>query len=359
MTRRRLKIKGWPEQDRLAWEAMVRPGSLLRRGGAFAHLRASTLWSREQSYGHWLAYCQQQGVDLQATDTVGRASADLIDGWAEDMADLCWTTRNTRLVGLRMVLEGIMPDTPQDLLRALCREAEWHANRQVRKGKIGRVLPTGQIVQAGLQHLTAVEDIRFQDATRFRDGLIVASLAFFALRIGNFRDLEIGRSFLIRPGGFDISLSGAETKNHRALEKEVPDFLIPPLQHYLDVYRPILLAKSATPHDLLWVNDWGNRYSHSSLGARISRLTKKMLGVAISPHLMRDAATTTIARLAPSKSRAIAGILGHATLRTADRHYNQARCLDASRAYAPYIEELVEGASAKHSARNRRRENNR
>ena len=135
--------------------------------------------------------------------------------------------------------------------------------------------------------------------------------------------------------------------------------LLPAMRAYLEIHRPILLSKSEMPHDFLWVNDWGNRYSHSNLGARISRLTQKMLGVAVSPHLMRDAAATTIARLAPSRSRAIAGALGHATLRTADQHYNQARCLDASRAYAPYIEELVEDASAKHSVRIRRRETNR
>lgn len=66
------------------------------------------------------------------------------------MADLTWTTRNTRLVGLRMTLEGIDPARPQSVLRDLAREADWQANRQVRKGKIGRVLPTGQIAQAGL-----------------------------------------------------------------------------------------------------------------------------------------------------------------------------------------------------------------
>lgn len=180
---------------------------------------------------------------------------------------------------------------------------------------------------------------------------MVAMLALTALRITNFRDLEIGRSFLIHASGFDIALSADETKNHRALEREVPARLFNPIQRYLDIYRPVLLAKSATPHAFLWVNDWGNRYCYSSLGARFSRLTKSMLGVAISPHLVRDSAATTIARLAPSKSRANAGALGHATLKTSERYYNRARCLDASRSYTPFIEDLVEEATEAQSRR--------
>ena len=346
-----MKFEHWPVQDKAAWHAMLQPGRLLHPGEAFAHLRASTLWTREQANGHWLAYCRAQGVDLEATDPVARATDDRISFWAESMSDLAWTTRHTRLVNLRLVLTGMQPDTPQHLLRGLVREAEWHANRQTRAGKAGRILPTGQIVRAGLDHLAAVEGTSFSDATRFRDGLMIATLPLMALRITNFRDLEIGRSFLIRPGGFDIALSPHETKNHRALEQELPEMLIEPMRRYLDTYRLVLLAKSPTPHAFLWVNDWGNRYSHGSLGARFSRLTKKLIGIAIPPHYLRDAAATTIARAAPSQSRAIAGALGHATLRTADRYYNQARCLDASRAYTPFIEELVEGATATHSRR--------
>lgn len=351
--RRRLKINDWPAQDRDVWTAMLQPGGLLRQGGAFAHLRVTTLWTREQAYGHWLAFCQQQGIDLEATDPVARATDHRISAWAESMSDLAWTTRHNRLVGLLLVLEGMQPDQSPDLLRDLVREVEWHVNRQTRQGKTGRILPTGQIVDAGLAHLGSVDGTGFRDATRFRDGLIVATLALLTLRITTFRDLEIGRSFLVRPSGFDVALDADETKNHRAHDTELPGMLFEPMQRYLDLYRPTLLAQSEALHGFLWVNDWGNRYSHGNLGARISRLTKKLLGIAIPPHYMRDAAATTIARAAPSQSRAIAGALGHATLRTADRYYNQARCLDASRAYTPFIEELVEDAASKRSRRTR------
>ena len=68
--RRQLKFGHWPAQDRTAWDALLQPGGLLRRGGAFAHLRPKTLWTREQAYGLWLWFCKERGVDLAATDPV-------------------------------------------------------------------------------------------------------------------------------------------------------------------------------------------------------------------------------------------------------------------------------------------------
>lgn len=115
MTRRRLKFTDWPAQDRSAWEVLLQPGSLLRRGGAFAHLRPRTLSMRKQSYGHWLAFCRQQGLDLEAMDPAGRATDDLIVAWAEEMSDLAWTTRRIRLTGLLSVLRGLAPDRSLDV----------------------------------------------------------------------------------------------------------------------------------------------------------------------------------------------------------------------------------------------------
>lgn len=338
MTRRRIKIEHWPQRDRAAWETLLAHGGLLHPGGAFAGLRPATRGIYEQSYGHWLAFCRGTGVDLAARPPGTRVTDERLLAWIEEMDDLTDTTRHSRLVGLHRVVTAIAPETSQPFLRGLCRHAEWKANRQIRRRKIGRVLPTMNLVAAGLAQLRDVEGESFNDAIRFRDGLMIAALALVPLRIGNFRDLEIGRSFHIRPNGFGIVLGQDETKPHRVFETELPELLRPHVERYLETYRPILLGKAELAHEFLWANDCGRRYSYGNLGARISRLTKAMLGVAISPHLFRDAAATTVARERPAQARAIAGILGQSSLRTAERHYIQANCLDASRSYTALIE---------------------
>jgi integrase/recombinase XerD len=78
-------------------------------------------------------------------------------------------------------------------------------------------------------------------------------------------------------------------------------------------------------------------------------LTKRMVGVPISPHLFRDCAATTIATDDPEHVLTIAPLLGHTTLKTSEKHYNHARSLDASRRYQAVMLEVHEGA--RHSRR--------
>ena len=77
-----------------------------------------------------------------------------------------------------------------------------------------------------------------------------------------------------------------------------------------------------------------------SIHNRIRRHTKAAFGVAIAPHLFRDCAATAIAIDGPAHARATMPILGHSTLAMADKHYNQASSLDASRRYLKILADL-------------------
>jgi hypothetical protein len=55
---------------------------------------------------------------------------------------------------------------------------------------------------------------------------------------------------------------------------------------------------------------------------------------------VRDCAATTIATEDPEHVMTITPLLGHTSLRTAERHYNHARCLEAGRRYQKRIREL-------------------
>jgi len=67
----------------------------------------------------------------------------------------------------------------------------------------------------------------------------------------------------------------------------------------------------------------------------------------LSPPFFRDCAATEIAISAPDQVRLIMPILGHTTLMTSERHYNQAGSLQAGRRYARTIADLRR-LSAKH-----------
>jgi hypothetical protein len=62
--------------------------------------------------------------------------------------------------------------------------------------------------------------------------------------------------------------------------------------------------------------------------------------VPINPHLFRDCAATTIATEDPGHIGIASRLLGHASIRTTDRHYRQANSINASRHYEAARAEL-------------------
>jgi hypothetical protein len=64
------------------------------------------------------------------------------------------------------------------------------------------------------------------------------------------------------------------------------------------------------------------------------------------PHLFRDCLLTSVAIDQPDLMKISPALLGHSNARTGEKHYNQARMLDASRRYGATIFELREALLA-------------
>ena len=65
----------------------------------------------------------------------------------------------------------------------------------------------------------------------------------------------------------------------------------------------------------------------------MTKVTLRTLGKSLNPHLFRDCAATSVALEDPEHVRIIASILGHSSLSTAEKYYNQAHTLEAGRVY--------------------------
>ncbi|MHB2169535.1 hypothetical protein [Alsobacter sp. R-9] len=75
----------------------------------------------------------------------------------------------------------------------------------------------------------------------------------------------------------------------------------------------------------------------------MSKITRKTVGKSINPHLARDFAATTLAVADPRHAHAAGALLGHTSLVTTERHYQQARGLYAQRRYYEELTRLREG----------------
>jgi integrase/recombinase XerD len=164
------------------------------------------------------------------------------------------------------------------------------------------------------------------------------------LRIGNFGELQLGQGIQRIGERYWISVEEEDAKTGRPIEAPLPPELTEPIEHYLAVHRPYLLAQgghsSMAPEAAFWVSSWGTPLSSQLLAKRISQRTKEAFGVGMSPHLFRDAVATTIAIEDPEHVGMILPILGHSSLKVSEKHYNQARTLESSRKYLSILESL-------------------
>jgi integrase/recombinase XerD len=174
-----------------------------------------------------------------------------------------------------------------------------------------------------------------------RDGVMIALLALIPLRRRNMAGLRLHKNLIEIDGVWIISFDASETKTHAAFEVGWPDELLAPLKSYLDVYRPLLASlpgRWSKPVDnFLWASSDGSPMTEMAIYDRIRKHTAEAFGVAINPHLFRDAAATTLAIADPQRVRVAAPLLGHRTFTTTERYYQQAKTFEAHRAYLNVI----------------------
>ena len=191
-------------------------------------------------------------------------------------------------------------------------ERQLYSERRPRP-KWDRVVTTDVLVDAGRTLMAEAEIAKRPELTRarmFRNGLMVALLAYCPIRLKNFAALEIGRSFVNVDGTWWIVLTAAETKEKREDERPVPEELTDSIERYLEIYRPILAGGKAETN-ALWLAINGKPMSYASMGDLIAETTRMTIGVAVSPHLFRTAGVTTLATRAGDKPHAGSALLHH------------------------------------------------
>jgi integrase len=246
---------------------------------------------------------------------------------------------------------AIQMDAFYGAARAMMPERDWSWLRRVkarlysaagRKSPAGPVITSMQLLDLGEQLIAESEIIAgrpatMADAIRYRDGLMIAFLAFIPLRHKNFAATEIGRDLIKEDENWFIAIPPEDTKTKVGMDFPVPEILQPYLATYLNHVRPRMLRRPAC--NALWVSAKGGALSYSAVGPVVTRHTSQRLGIRVSPHDARDAAATTWAIAAPDQIGIARDLLTHSDLRMT-RHYNRARGIEASRAHAQLLTKL-------------------
>ena len=340
--KRTMPMSEWPEPDRAMWDQVFAEGDILGDRGRGAEWVPSTKESAFYSYAKWLTWLSMNGHLDPTASPLARVTPVLIAAYIEDLQ-----LKAASSTVMHHVLNVLR------LAQAYDRCADWRWLRRITNRLKARATPTRekeprlrssqQLFEFGLLLMdTASKPVLRHTPEapfiQYRDGLIIALLAARPIRLRNLGSIVIGEHIQKVGSEYWLRFPATETKTSRPLEFPLPGTLNPYINHYLQRIRSQLLAGSTTQH--FWISMGGRPMPDKTLYRRITRRTEAAFGRSISPHLFRDCAATSIAIEDAEHVRITANILGHASLATSERHYNQAHMLAATRTMQHSLLEL-------------------
>ncbi len=340
--RRSLPFAEWPEADRDLWQVLVAEGDILEGGGPGAAWAPTTKSNVRKACGYWLFWLSQNGLLAVDTPPMDRVTPDRVRAYVEDLqASVASSTVFTYILDLLRFVKATSPERDWTWLTGV-KNRLW-ARITPARNKISKIRPAQDLFCLGLDLMDTAKDIRCRynpvaAHTQFRDGFVIALLAARPIRLKNITAMEIGRHLIRIDDIHWLRFDASEIKNRVAIEVTLPEALTDYVDTYLTEHRPVLLGGAIS--NRVWISRFGSNLSETVIRHHVKNRTEKAFGQALSPHLFRDCAVTSIAIEDPDHVRIAANILGHSRLSTTRRYYDQSHMLAAGRSYQSAVVEL-------------------
>ena len=329
-----LVLEAWPAVDQALWRRINTPGDVFDGGGRAVSWKSRTVKNVLQAYGAWLKWVAAEAPEVFKLPPLERVTRDNVRLYMEALESKPLSPATVQL-NLQRLGQAMAAFTETTEFGWLFEAANRLKPVSVRT-KRARIVPSYRLAELGFALMRQAEQMppewRSPPAAKFRNGLLIAFLAYRPIRVGNLTAMAVGEHITRGENDYVVRFSEDETKQHDMVEFLVPASLTPCFERYLSVYRPMLIG-SESHGKQLWISRDGGPMTLEGIGLTICRETKAEFGWSINPHLFRDCAATTIALDDPEHAFAIAAILGHSSLATSEKHYNQARMVEAAKAY--------------------------
>ena len=257
-----------------------------------------------------LGYLAWTGTLDADTAPADRVTREAVRAYHQHLATLVAPiTRLSMLVGLKVMMQAMAPDRSWRWLQDVCNRIQITARPS--KDKRSRMRPTAEIVAAALRELKSLPCpvTTIKQALAYRDAFMLALMAARPLRVKNFAGLELGRHLTRTEHNWLITIPAAETKTKQPIAFDLPEMLLPWLERYLSEVR--ILFPGAAESTRLWMGKDGVLTDQQSIGDRITRLTRRLFGTSINPHLLRDCAASSLANDSVEMAQAAPALLGH------------------------------------------------
>ncbi|MGH2448337.1 MAG: tyrosine-type recombinase/integrase, partial [Chloroflexota bacterium] len=276
-----------------------------------ARVAPTTLRNAARGYGRFLCCLAEAGLldpDMRPEERVNPRTANMFVA-AMKACDNSPATRVARLWELHSAMAILAPGSDFSWLRSPGGLCLWSLVPETEP----RELPAGahDVIRwcRELLDTAAARSPGIERAVAYRNALIIGLLATRAPRLRSLALMRIGRQFLWESDRFRIVFRPEDTKSHKRLEYDLPEWLCPAMRQYLEAERPPLLAGRNEDH--LWIGQAGGPLGQRGVEQVIRRAMKARFGKAFGPHAFRAIATTALAEGDPRNPGAAAALLGH------------------------------------------------
>jgi integrase/recombinase XerD len=340
--RRSLPFDAWPEADRRLWRSIIRTGDILDGAGPGAGWSPVTKINTRKAYGYWLQWLKTNGYLDAEDDPLDRLTPEHIKAYLASRGDeIASLTAFTYILELLRLAQAAEAKRDWGWLKAI-KNRLW-ARATPHRDKTSAIRPSSDLFELGLDLMDRAAGLRcrynpYAAEVQYRDGLIIALLAARPVRLKNLAAITVGRHLVRIDGDYWLIFPAIEVKNGKAIEVSVPQALTCYIDVYLEWHRRRLLQGKTSQR--LWVSRYGTPMAHNSIRGQIKARTEAAFGTALTPHLFRDCAATSIAIEDPDHVRMATAILGHYRSATTERYYNQARMLSAGRVHNTNVARL-------------------
>ena len=332
-TQKAVSLMDWPHADRETWRAAQAAEGVLGNGGMVSHLSARTLQDLTRRYSYFLSYLVAGGKLYQHAPAAASVTEDNILLYVRYLEPrVSSVTLAQSLYKIARVAACLDPDRDWRWLQRVARRLDLRAKP---RDKRNEVVEIKELFRLGLQLMDQAEKTNnstsFRRALLYRDGLIIALSAADPLRLDNIATLEIGRTLIKDGATWSFEVPAEETKERRLHLAVLPDWSARCIDRYIEFYRSCFRNAGSTSQ--LWLGQGGRRLGQDGLYRLVCRRTLAAFGKRINPHLFRACLITSTAVHHGAHMGLAMTVLRHQHSRVTERHYNQAKMIDAVRAY--------------------------
>lgn len=342
-----LSLSNWPETDRETWTAAQETAGVLYDGGVASHLKAYTRLDLTRRYAYFLSFSARRGrLEYHGPAAASVTEETILDyvHYLEPRVSSVTLAQSLRKIA--RVATCLDPGRDWRWLRRLVRRLQLRAKPRDRRNDVVEIR---ELFRLGLQLMDQANKAEgataFSRALLYRDGLSIALLAADPLRLTNITGLEVGRTLIKDGVTWSLNIPAEETKAGRPHLAVLPDWSAPCIDRYVDHYRPLFRNAEATSR--LWLSRNGRPLDDDSLYNLVCKRTYEVFGKKINPHLFRSCLVTSTAVHHGAEMGLAMTVLGHQSSKVTTRHYNQAKMIDAVRAYQEVLLAEPHGSGSK------------